>query len=237
MDTALRTKSPRTLTLDLAVPVALFAAVELARGTSRYRLVVAEDGVLEWSQVVGFAVAAWALVAAGRRLPGLGRWAAFGAAALVVGVIGEELAWGTRLAGAGWDLLEANNEQGDTTLHNLPGGLETSFVGLALVALALAVAVLLRVGVLRSVPSTLALWLAIPALYSAYRVGAGPVPYEVAKLSEAAEALFAAGLARVALAVRAEARRGADAPDPEIRRKPRTPGPRPWPVRLRPGTG
>ena len=43
----------------------------------------------------------------------------------------------------------------------------------------------------RDAPLTLAWWLMVPAAYAAYRVGVGDVPYHVAKLTEAAEVVFA----------------------------------------------
>src|SRR5690606_39763584 len=49
-------------------------------------------------------------------------------AVLAFVAVGEELAWGTRLAGRGIVAVESRNVQGDTTLHNLEGAKELSRV-------------------------------------------------------------------------------------------------------------
>jgi hypothetical protein len=192
-------RSAITIALDVAGPVALFALVEAARRTDRYRQIVGEDGLLEWAQVVGFAITAWALFSAARRSHAMARVALAGCGLIMVGVIGEELAWGTRLLRSGVEFIEDRNVQGDTTLHNLEGGLELSFFGIAAIAFVLALAVASRRGPLGSAPWVLVWWLVVPAIYAVYRLRAGDVPYHVAKLSEAAEVIFACAVARLAL--------------------------------------
>ena len=184
----------RTRTVwDAAVPVALFVIVFALRGTTAFHLVVGEDGVLEWAQVAGFAVAAWASFSAGLHAFGRTRLAYYASGTVLVGVIGEEMAWGTRLIGSGLGFVEAHNEQGDTTLHNLGGVLELSFLGITAVATVLGMLILLRWAPFRDVPLTLVWSLMVPAAYTACRVVAGDVPHHVAKLSEAAELVHVRG--------------------------------------------
>ena len=182
----------------------MLGLVAVTRHTPAYRTVVAEDGVLEGAQVVGFAIAAWALLSAAARATGVRRvrFAALGM--LTVAVIGEELAWGTRLLGTGIGFVEAHNEQGDTTLHNLAGGLEASFLAIAVLSVGLAAMVAAKHRSVRSAPLALAWWLAIPACYATFRLGAGDVPYHVSKFSEAVEAVFAVAVARLAIIARRE---------------------------------
>lgn len=121
--------SPARIAADLLLPVLVFAAVALAQHTAQYRRVVGEDGALEWLQVIAFAVTAGLLADLARRTRGAIRAMAIGAALPIVVVIGEELSWGTRLFGSGLEVIERYKRQGDTTLHNLGGGLEVSFLG------------------------------------------------------------------------------------------------------------
>src|SRR5918995_6043811 len=97
--------------LDALGPVTLFALIAVSRQAEHFRLIVGEDGILEWTQVAAFAVAAWALCSAGAHAIGRRRLALLSCAALVLAVIGEELAWGTRLIGSGVELVEARNDQ------------------------------------------------------------------------------------------------------------------------------
>ncbi|MBM3660834.1 MAG: hypothetical protein FJW95_15225 [Actinobacteria bacterium] len=198
------------LGLELALPVALLGAVVASRGTGHFRLLVGEDGILEWAQVGALTVAAGALLAGALGTNGRTRLAFFGCCAAVLVIIGEEIAWGTRLLGTGVGFVEANNEQGDTTLHNLTGALDMSFLGLAATALALGVLVAARWAPFRDVSLGVVWWLAIPAMYALFRFVAGDVPYHVAKVSEAAELAFALALARLALAARRQIVQPAD---------------------------
>jgi hypothetical protein len=188
--------------LDVLGPLALFGIVVASWETKHLRSVAGEDGVLEWGQVAAFAVAVWALFSAAAHVVGRARLAYLGAGVVVVGVIGEELAWGTRLIGSGITFVEAHNDQGDTTLHNLGSALDVSFLGIVAAASMLGLLVVLRWSPFRAVPLSLAWWLFVPAVFAAYRVIAGDVPYRVAKLSEAAEVVFAVAVARLALSAR-----------------------------------
>lgn len=187
---------------DIAFPIVLLLSVWLIRDSDRYRQVVGEDGLLEWLQAAAFALTAWALISAAIRSSGRYRAALVFCGIAMVGVLGEELAWGTRLTGTSVEFVESRNLQGDSTLHNLGGGLETSFVGIVIVAGALALLVASRWDLVRDVPLTVVLWLIAPAAYAAYRLSAGSVPYTTAKMSEVVEFLFAVAVARIAWSVR-----------------------------------
>lgn len=149
---------------DVLFPLLVFGAVKLAEGTDQYRRFVGEDGVLEWLQVAAFVFTAGLLVDLARRTRATTRRLAVGAALMVIVVIGEELAWGTRLFGSGAEVIQRHNEQGDTTLHNLGGGLETSFAAVTLVAVALGMLVLARRPPFHRVPISVVWWLVIPAV-------------------------------------------------------------------------
>lgn len=189
---------------DVLFPLLVFGAVKLAEGTDQYRRFVGEDGVLEWLQVAAFVFTAGLLVDLARRTRATTRRLAVGAALMVIVVIGEELAWGTRLFGSGAEVIQRHNEQGDTTLHNLGGGLETSFAAVTLVAVALGMLVLARRPPFHRVPISVVWWLVIPAVYAAYRLLAGEVSYETSKYSEAAELVFAMALVRLTASARIE---------------------------------
>ncbi len=179
----------------LVVLTLSFAVVVAARGTSLFRILVGEDGVYEWLQagcLAGVAV----LTLGGARRVGRGRrrlvLAGVGLAALVV--VGEELAWGTRLFDLEVESVQAVNHQGDFTLHNLGIGLEVSFLAMATVSSVLAVWQVVR----RSLE--LACWFAVPAVYGVARLLTGPVSYGVAKVSEVAELAFAVAALRLSRA-------------------------------------
>ena len=147
-------------------------------------------------------MAACALVSGAVATTGRERLARFGCGAVVFVIIGEELAWGTRLIGSGVEFIESHNEQSDTTLHNLTGVLDVSFLGIVALAMLLAASLLLRWRPLQDASLTVVFWLLVPALYALYRVSEGEVPYRVAKLSEAAELVFALAVARLSLCSR-----------------------------------
>lgn len=105
----------------LAMPVAV--AVSVAN-ESLFERLTDEDGVVEWLQVAALAIAVGAYVVltrrhwhAGRRLTAiLSALVAIGA----VVIIGEEISWGQRILG--WTTpagLDAINDQGETTIHNI----------------------------------------------------------------------------------------------------------------------
>jgi len=190
------------ISADVVFPVVLLLSVWSMRDSDRYRQVVGEDGLLEWLQALAFAFTAWVLISAAIWSAGRSRAALVVCGIAMVGVLGEELAWGTRLMGTSLEFVESRNLQGDSTLHNLGGGLETSFVGIVIVAGALALLVATRWDPVRAVPLTVAFWLIAPAVYAAYRLSAGSVPYTTAKMGEVVEFLFAVALARIAWSVR-----------------------------------
>ncbi len=191
-----------TTVVAVLVPIALLGLTLLAEGSRFHGALVRESGILEWAQVVALGVGAWALGSAALATTGRTRTAFAVATAGVVVVIGEEVAWGTHLIGSGIGFIESRNEQGDTTLHNLSGGLDASFAGLAMVALVLAGLVAVRWEPFREVPMAVVWWLLVPAAFAVYRLLAGDVAYHVAKISEAAELVFALAVAYLSLAAR-----------------------------------
>ena len=103
--------------------VALVVALALAN-RSLYDLLVNEDGILEWAEVVGYAGAsllglllAWRLSRQGRRVDAL-LFLLFGLA--IFFIAGEEISWGQRLFDVETpaELSEINAQQ-ETTVHNI----------------------------------------------------------------------------------------------------------------------
>ena len=182
--------------LDAVAAVALVGLVWALPATT-YRSLLGEDGPVEWLQVAALTFVLVALVRRALDPSGtawLRRALLVGLAAVTFVVIGEEIAWGTRLFDVGVEAVQSRNVQHEVTLHNLGGieGLEKSFVGIA--ALGLAVGA----WVARRAPG-LAVWFVGPALYAVVRVAnEHPISYRFAKLSEVLELLLYAGLARVA---------------------------------------
>jgi len=89
-----------------------------------FRWVTQEDGLIEWLQVAALLVGAGAFVVLAWRLRRSGRPIAIAAALVAaVGILivaGEEISWGQRIFG--WvtpAVLQAENVQGETNLHNL----------------------------------------------------------------------------------------------------------------------
>jgi hypothetical protein len=189
--------------VDCGAPVLLVATTWAVRDHGLYRTLVHEDGVYEWLGAGCLAAAAIVLATAARRAVGHLRLAMWICVVGIVGVVGEELAWGSRLFGFDVELVESHNVQGDATLHNLPGGLELSFLGMTLASTALAVLLVsTRIRVPRAGTAGLLVWLFVPAAYSVLRFAGPDAGYAFAKLSEAVELVFSAALLRVALAVR-----------------------------------
>ena len=93
-----------------------------SRSTDLYRLLVREDALFEWAQVIVYLyVIGFALVAAPRlwRSGCPTSTAVIGGLALVSLLsVGEELSWGQRLIGFGTPEIAASNRQGELTLHN-----------------------------------------------------------------------------------------------------------------------
>ena len=122
---------PKTIAIALFwLPLAGGAAVALARlDKPLYRWILREDGVVEWAQFLGFAVAAVAAGGvAGQRFRAGHPWQASLFAAMMVALIfvaGEEIAWGQRLLALEPPaLLRDINKQRELTLHNIGPTLE-----------------------------------------------------------------------------------------------------------------
>jgi hypothetical protein len=159
-----------------------------------YTEFVTEDGPLEWLQVLALVVVVgglgWRALTATTRE----RRTAFGVGTLLAFVVvGEEVAWGSRLFGVSSAAVQTANVQHDLTLHNLGGfrGLHFSFVAIALLGLAGGALVA------RWRPG-LVLWFFGPALYAAVRVlDNDPITPRFAKVSEILELVLYVAIARV----------------------------------------
>lgn len=93
-----------------------------SRDDDLYRLLVKEDAILEWSQVVAYlslvAIAAGTIRGHWRHRD-LSAVVVVGGLALVsLFAIGEELSWGQRILGFETPALAEANRQGEFTLHN-----------------------------------------------------------------------------------------------------------------------
>jgi hypothetical protein len=107
----------------VGVPLVGAAAVALAsRDEGLYRLLVKEDAILEWGQVLAYCAV---VVIAAATLRGHWRQGDVSAAVVIAGLalvsllaIGEELSWGQRIVGFATPDIAAGNRQGELTLHN-----------------------------------------------------------------------------------------------------------------------
>jgi hypothetical protein len=107
----------------LIVPPLGAALVALAsRSDGLYRLLVREDALLEWTQVIAYL---FVIAMAATGAPRLWRHGDHVATCVVVGLglvsllsIGEELSWGQRLIGFTTPEIASQNRQGELTLHN-----------------------------------------------------------------------------------------------------------------------
>lgn len=107
----------------LIVPPLGAALVMLASRSDRlYRLIVREDALLEWAQVLAYLVV---VATAATAAPRLWRHGDHVAVCGVVGLglvsllsIGEELSWGQRLIGFTTPEIASQNRQGELTVHN-----------------------------------------------------------------------------------------------------------------------
>lgn len=117
--------SPRLAATAFLLPLGGGVVILASRAHSDvFRFFTAEDSVLEWLQVGGYAAAAAAAVGVAMRLRSRGSSLAalaFGAfAAGCLFIAGEEIAWGQRLFGFGTpERLAEINEQGEVTVHNI----------------------------------------------------------------------------------------------------------------------
>ena len=175
--------------------VPLAAAWAVYRAPDRlHTQLVTEDGVLEWLQVAVLVVAAIALLArAFRATERLNRLALLGFAGMATFVGGEEMAWGSRLFDVGAAAIEGANRQGDLTLHNLHGGLTSSFIAVAIAGAAGGIYVARR-------RPALACWFLAPAVYGLGRVAyTGVITPRAAKTSEVLELVLYLAIARLAI--------------------------------------
>lgn len=208
-------EEPRAVGRDVAVvaaPVVLAGLAWAARGTDLFRVLAGEDAVLEWLQVAALVVAALAFAQAARRSTGRHRLVAAGLAAGCALAAGEELAWGGRLLDLSGTALQEANEQGETTLHNVGGGLEATFAVTALAGTVGAVAAL--AGRLPGVPRAVAAWFGAAAVAAVARLLADDPSYEEAKLTEVTELVLYAAVAWTAVGLRGAWRQAASDPAP-----------------------
>jgi hypothetical protein len=182
----------------LVAPVVGGALVATAAENRRlYRVLVREDGLLEWLQVAAWLVALVAAAILGRRTRGLERaaWVAFALACAAA--VGEELAWGQRLFDFGTpEALRDADKQEEATLHNVRVFESPTRIAVVLVATIGAIAP----WVTRRVPRFLVTAFALVALYGPARLAAGEdADYRFAKFAEWPELCFAAALAVLAV--------------------------------------
>ena len=178
----------------LVAPV-LGGALVAAAAANRwlYRVLVREDGLLEWFQVAAWlASLAGALVLA-RRRRGAARVAWIVFALACAAALGEEIAWGQRLFDFGTpEALRDADKQEEATLHNVRAFESPTRWLVLVVATAGAVAPFVS----RRVPRFLVSAFAVTALYELARLPAGEsVDYRFAKYSEWPELCFAGALA------------------------------------------
>ena len=198
--------------LIAGVPVGLaIAGIFAVPFESAYRLLVNEDGIAEWLQVLALVVLFAIYLRLGVHLWGLGR-RLYSILFVVAGVgvifiAGEEISWGQRLFGVVTpkELQDINN-QGETNIHNI-GPLLRIFNLVVLVVSAIACLMpLLRWTVWRDRARGLAGYLFIPPLalipafgfafaYRAVRLAFLPEPrYVISRYAEIAELSFYFGL-------------------------------------------
>jgi hypothetical protein len=176
----------------VALALVFLPAVVLRDSPRRFRFLVGEDGLYEWLQVTGMAATAGYALRGVRRAGSQRRRVILaGVAIAALFVIGEELAWGTRILDVRVEGLQALNHQDDVTLHNVGLGLEASFLAMAAVSSALAGWQAARGNL------ALACWFAVPALYGGLRIVSGVPSYQLAKMSEVAELAFAVAAVRL----------------------------------------
>jgi hypothetical protein len=189
--------------------VALAALFVVWRGA--FRLLLDEDGVAEWLQIVCWiAVAVFAAAIAARRWRAGHRWQAllFGLVTLaMVFVVGEEISWGQRIFGfeTPEELIDINL-QGEVTLHNI--GRTLFIFNMALLATSLYAIVAEPIGRRLNVGRRWAHaeWLFLPPFFLAgafltmagYRIVRAWVltmdSYALTQLSEWAELCYAAAI-------------------------------------------
>jgi hypothetical protein len=186
---------PRAVAVGaLVAPFAGGAVVALlARDERLFRLLVREDSLIEWLEVVAWAIALVASVVVARRERGWMRlaWILFAVGCVLA--LGEELSWGQRLAGFGTpEALRDSDKQEEATLHNLRELEAPTEAAVLVVAATLAVAPWIT----RRVPVFLAGAFAFTAAYELSRLVLGDqIGYRFAKYGEWPELCLAAALA------------------------------------------
>jgi hypothetical protein len=186
--------SRRAALAAFVAPLAGGALVAAAAENRRlYRLLVREDGLLEWLQVAAWLVALVATALLAPRARGWERVAWVGFALACAAAVGEELAWGQRLFDFGTpEALRDADKQEEATLHNVRAFESPT----RLLVLAVATAGAVAPFVSRRVPRFLVSAFAVTALYELARLPAAEsVDYRFAKYSEWPELCFAAALA------------------------------------------
>jgi hypothetical protein len=204
---------PTATAILLVVPPLGAALVALAsRSDGLYRLLVREDAVLEWAQVIAYLlVVAMAVTAA----PRLWRRGDHVATCVVVGLglvslisIGEELSWGQRLIGFTTPEIASRNRQGELTLHNdarIEPSTHLAFLFAGLYGVLAPLVVRRRTPLLP--PRTLVSFFAVIAVYYSVRLVFLDAPrYVEAKYSEWPETCFSLALVFWCAQVRRPAR-------------------------------
>ena len=179
----------------------------VSRSTGLYRVLVREDGLLEWAQVIAYVwVIAFAVVAAPRLWrSGYPRSTLVVVALAFVSLVsvGEELSWGQRLIGFGTPEIAASNRQGELNLHN-DARFEAAFrMGILAVGVYGVVApFVVRRRTPLVPPRRLVMFFAVVAAYYTVRVLLFEAPtYVEAKYSEWPETCLAVALALWSAAV------------------------------------
>lgn len=121
-------RQPRALLYVLLAGMLGLLWLSLSRPAA-YRVLVREDGLVEWLTAIGLLAVAVALFqrwrARGRREGRVWRAVVMAAAAAALFGFGEEISWGQRIVGyevAEGSLVAVYNLQGETNLHNLGVG-------------------------------------------------------------------------------------------------------------------
>ena len=179
----------------------------VSRSTGLYRVLVREDGLLEWAQVIAYVwVIALAVVAAPRLWrSGYPRSTLVVVALAFVSLVsvGEELSWGQRLIGFGTPEIAASNRQGELNLHNDARFEGTFRIGILAVGVYGVVApFVVRRRTPLVPPRRLVMFFAVVAAYYTVRVLLFEAPtYVEAKYSEWPETCLAVALALWSAAV------------------------------------
>ena len=186
----------------MAVPLVGAGVVALAsRNDGLYRLLVREDAILEWAQVLAYGTV---VAIAAANLPGHWRQRDISAAIVVGGLalasllaIGEELSWGQRIVGFETPEIAAANRQGELTFHNdarVEEPVRLALLSVGLYGLSAPFAVRRRTPFVP--PRALVTFFAVVVGYMTYRLLLLEHPsYSEAKYSEWPETCFAVALA------------------------------------------